>query len=97
MAKIINSNNKAFELREADSGIFKLNFPIDPKLQYKIQIKYQEDIFESDFEKVPEEPYLDSIYGKIEVKTIEVDGENNVKNFNSAVGFQTYTDIIGAD
>lgn len=95
--KIINSNNEAFELYEADSGIFKLYFPIDPNLQYKIQIKYQEDTFESDFEKVPEEPYIDSIYGKLEVKTIEVDGENNVNNFNSAVGFQSYTDINGAD
>lgn len=92
---IIDNNSNRFELPEESDGLFSVNFQLNPEREYKIEINYRDDRYESSFEPVPKIPHLDSVYGIPENKVIEVAGSTNVNDFRKKAGIQLYADIKG--
>lgn len=90
---IFDNNNSEYQLQEEKDGLFKVDFKLNPELEYKIKIAYQGDSYESSFEQVPEQPEIDTIYGIPEVKVIEVGGEKDADDFRKVGGVQLYADF----
>lgn len=90
---VFDNNNTEYQLPEEKNGIFKVNFPLNPELEYKIEINYGGNTYESIYEKVPEVPQIDTIYGLSEIKVLEEGGQNNVNDFRAVSGVQLYVDI----
>jgi hypothetical protein len=90
---LIDSEGGEYPLMEIGEGISSVDCTLDPEMEYKLRIEYMDNIFESDFEPVPNVPDLDTVYGFPEVKIIQTGGENDVNDFREKEGFQLYTDI----
>jgi hypothetical protein len=90
---LIDNENNGHNLPEIETGNFKVDFDLNPELQYKLRIEYNNDIFESEFESVPEFPQIDSIYANVEEKVIDAGGTNSVNDFWKRDVLQFYIDI----
>lgn len=90
---VFNSNNTEYNLPEETQGIFKVDFELNPEMQYKIKIEYQGNSYESTFESAPEVPEIDSLYGIDEIKIIDEGGINSVSDFRERRGVQLYADM----
>lgn len=93
VVKMVDSNGGEHTLQENLPGNFKVNFDINPELQYKIIVQYANNTFESSFEAVPEVPDIDSLYIEEETQVVDVGGVNNVSEFQKTEGGQMYVDI----
>jgi len=89
---IIDSSGKEYDLPEVETGVFSVNFQINPELRYKLKIDYLGDTFESSFESVPQLPDLDTVYGIAETKISQSGGENSVNDFRQVRGVRLYAD-----
>jgi hypothetical protein len=74
-------------------GMYICRAEINPIHQYKLQIKYDGEIYESAFEQSPELPDIDSIYGKAISKTIITKDNNGNKKIETVDGVQLYVDL----
>lgn len=83
-----------YDLPEAGDGNFYVPVQLEQELEYKIAIDYDGNVFESEFEKVPPIPRLDTVYGIPETKAVEVAGSNDVDDIRNIEGVQLYADIL---
>ena len=90
---LIDDEGKEAELQEFADGEFYVPSNLDFDREYKIRIEYGSNTFESEFEKVPPVPTLDSVYGIPEVKVLEVTGANDADDFKEIQGVQMYADM----
>lgn len=90
---LVDNKNNEYILPETDAGNFRVDFQLKPELQYKLSIKYNNDVFESTLESVPEIPQLDTLYGDVEEKVIDAGGVNSVNEFWKRDVMQFYVDI----
>jgi len=90
---LIDDKGNDYNLPEHEAGRFYVYPELYKERQYKIQIKYGGNTFESAFEKVPGTPVLDSVYGIAESKVIEVAGADDVNDFREVKGVQIYADM----
>lgn len=93
---VIDNLGQEFELTEHETGKFYVNFELNPDKQYKVLIEQGENIFESDFEQVPPEPTLDTVYGIAETIDVISGGESDADNIREAKGVQLYADMISS-
>lgn len=91
--ELIDSDNNTYVLGETSDGNYNVGFDLNPELQYKLHIEYNNDIYESDFESVPEVPLIDSVYAKVEEKILDTGGTNSVSDFLKRDVLQFYLDI----
>jgi len=89
---LIDEEDKHNKLLEISDGSFLLNFQLDETKQYKLKIEYEGDIFESEFERVPKIPLMDSIYGFAENKILQRGAGSDI-TFLERPGVMLYTDI----
>lgn len=90
---LIDNENNEHNLPETGTGNFLVDFNLNPELQYKLRIEYNNDIFESAFESVPDVPLFDTIYAKMEEKVLDAGGTNSVNDFWKRDVLQFYLDI----
>lgn len=90
---LIDGEENKNELLEIANGSFLLNFELNDSQRYKLRIEYQDDVYESEFEAVPDIPVLDSVYGFAENKILQIGGVNSVNDFLERPGLMLYTDI----
>lgn len=90
---LIDDAGNESELFENTDGEFYVSTNLITEREYKIRIEYGANTFESEFEKVPPVPTLDSIYGIPETKISEVAGSNDADNFKEKQGVQIYADM----
>ncbi|MCF6333329.1 MAG: DUF4249 domain-containing protein [Draconibacterium sp.] len=90
---IIDSNGDEFPIAEESSGNYPVLFPLNLELEYKLEIAYEGNTYESTFEPVPKVPDIDTLYGVPGTKVVQEGGENDVNNFREKVGLQLYVDI----
>lgn len=90
---IIDNENKEYTLSQVDIGEFLVDVAFDTTKNYRLKIIYQNEIYESEFEPVPEVPQVDSIYGFPENRILVQGGVNNVNDFIEAPGVMLYADI----
>lgn len=89
---LVDEDNNQHELPETTSGSFRLNLTLDETKQYKLKIDYEGDIYESEFEKVPERPLMDTIYGLAGNKILQRGAGADI-TFIERPGVMLYTDI----
>lgn len=94
---IIDSDGNENLLPEVESGVYEVNFSLDPTKEYKISVEYSGDTYESSFVPVPDVPVLDSIYGIPEIKVVHQGGETNVNDFREKEGVQLYADMVSEE
>lgn len=82
-----------YNLPETEEGSFYVNFQLEQEREYKIIINHDGNVFESEFEKVPPIPELDTVYGIPETNAVEVAGTNDVNDIRMVEGVQLYADI----
>lgn len=90
---LVDNNDYEYDLPEISPGNFKVDFELRPERQYKLRINYNNDVFESTLESVPEIPQLDTIYGDVEEKVLDGGGTNSVNDFWKRDVMQFYVDI----
>lgn len=90
---LIDNDNTEYKLSETTNGVFHVNFVLDTTKSYRLKINYEGEVYESEFEKVPDMPVMDSIYGFAEKKIFEQGGTNDVNDFLERPGVMLYTDI----
>lgn len=90
---LIDNQENVYELPEEKAGEFYVNIDLLEDREYKIQIKHGENIFESEFERVPLIPDIDTVYGIPETKFIEVAGETDADDIRTVDGVQLYADM----
>lgn len=90
---LITSNGETIELAVSGNGYYPIDFLLDSELEYKLQIRYNGDTFESSFEPVPNFPALDTVYGIAETQLVFGAGGTDVKDAYEKVGVQMYADI----
>lgn len=90
---LIDNVGNETELPEVNDGEFYVSTNLVSEQEYKIKIEYGSNIFESEFEKVPPVPTLDSVYGIPEVKVLIVAGANDADDFKEVQGVQMYADM----
>ncbi|WP_319482143.1 DUF4249 domain-containing protein [uncultured Draconibacterium sp.] len=91
--QLIDSNGNEHELPHYADGQYALNLSLNTDLQYKLKIEYQGEVYESSFERVPQKPSIDSIYGFSEVEMRQESGDNDVDNVDEIQGVRLYADI----
>lgn len=91
---LIDNEGNEFVLPEHEIGKFFVNVDLNPARQYKVSIKCGDNTFESDFQRVTEEPLLDSIYGIAEIKNRIAAGESDADNIRKHEGVQIYADML---
>lgn len=90
---LIDNDGDEYLMPHYAEGQYELNLHIDANKQYKLKIEYNGDVFESDFEQVPQKPSLDTVYGVEETLVELVGGENDVDNVRKRQGVRLYADI----
>nr|WP_319269695.1 DUF4249 domain-containing protein [uncultured Draconibacterium sp.] len=95
--RLIDSNGDEHVLPHYSEGQYGLNLALDPDLQYKLKIDYQGEVYESTFEKVPQKPSIDSVYGFEEIEIRQESGDNDVDNQDKIEGVRLYADITPND
>jgi len=90
---LIDSDELKYSLPEVSEGTFKVNFPLHSAQKYRLRISYQGDIYESEFEPVPDVPELDSVYGFPETRILVQGGTDDVDDFRRNTGVMLYADI----
>lgn len=91
--KLIDNAGNDYDLTEATDGNFYVHVELEEDREYKITIDFDGNGFESEYEKVPPIPRLDTVYGIPETKTVEVAGSNDVDDIRKVDGVQLYADI----
>ncbi len=91
--ELIDDEGNEYKLPEKETGKFLVNVELHEGRQYKLRIDLADQVFESEFENVPEPPVLDTVYGIAEEHVYEVGGSNDAGDFRKVRGVQLYTDI----
>ncbi|HKI89276.1 MAG TPA: DUF4249 domain-containing protein [Draconibacterium sp.] len=94
---VVDNHDNAYECREIPYGIYDVSFKVIPTRKYKLLISYGGELYESEYETVPEPPAIDTLYGEEYLKVIQQGGETSVDNFREILGQQFYVDIINND
>jgi len=90
---IIDNENEEYNLPQVEMGEFLVDVALETNKSYRLKINYQNEIYESEFEQVPEVPLVDSIYGFPENRILVQGGADNVDDFIEAPGVMLYADI----
>lgn len=94
---LIDDTGSGFELPQVETGKFHVNVDIEGDRQYKIQVEYNGDIFESEYEKVPGVPSLDTVYGISTTKIVAPGGSASSADFRTVQGVQLYADMVATE
>lgn len=94
---LIDDTGSEFKLPEIESGEFLVNVNIQKERQYQVRIEYDGNIFESEFEKVPGVPELDTVYGIPTTKILSEGGLSSSDDFREVEGVQLYADMKSTD
>lgn len=94
---LLNDEGNEYVLPEIETGKFHVNVEIQEEQQYKVRIEYDNDIFESEFEKVPGVPKLDTVYGVPTTKTVAPGGSGSSNDFRTVEGVQLYADMLATE
>lgn len=90
---LTDDENTEYKLPEISNGIFHVDRNLDTKRSYRININYEGEIYESEYESIPELPKMDSVYGFPEDRIIVFGGADDVDDFLRKPGLMLYTDI----
>ncbi|MDX8338818.1 DUF4249 domain-containing protein [Draconibacterium sp. IB214405] len=90
---LIDNDGFEYQLPHYSHGQYVLNLDINPDKQYHLKIEYNGDVYESEYEQVPQKPSMDTVYGEEETLVQLEGGENDVDNVKEVKGVRLYTDI----
>jgi len=90
---LIDDTGSTFELPQLETGKFHVNVDIKEERQYKVQVEYKDNMFESEYEKVPGIPRLDTVYGIATTKIFAPGGAGSSADFRTVEGVQLYADM----
>ena len=83
---IIDSDNSEISLSESNPGVFPIYFSLNKDLCYKLRIEHENNVYESEYERVLKVPEIDSIYGVEGVRVAKVSGDNNTEEIERTPG-----------
>ena len=75
------------------TGIYSFNAPLDQYKSYKLYIRYEGEIIESAYQKVPKMPAIDSVYTEHTEKLIVVGTDASSGKLKKEPGAMLYVDI----
>lgn len=93
LVNLIDDENNTTQFTHNGSGSYSINSNFNPALSYKLQIIYNGETYESAYEKIPEEPCLDTVYGEHATKKIITTNYYGEKELETYEGIQLYADI----
>lgn len=93
LVQLIDNQGKGYITTQVEPGVYQVNNPLDPELQYKLHIIAGGETFESGFEQVQEIPEISSIYGEHGENWIQPGGEKDAASFRKTTGQQLFVDI----
>lgn len=94
---LIDSHERKMAFKETARGKYSLTQSLDPSARYKLQVKVAGDIYESDYEYVPEAAGIDSAYAVHTEQLSESGTDQSAGNLRKEPGAQVYIDIAGRE
>lgn len=91
---LINHLGESITLTEAGkTGIYEFSGPLDQDKSYKLYIRHEGEIIESDFQEIPKWPEIDSVYTEHTEKLIVVGTDASSGKLRKEPGAMVYVDI----
>lgn len=94
---IIDEKNQNDALWFIGNGTYQYNQGIVPGKKYKLVIRCDGEVYESEYESAPAIPEIDSVYGELTTKTIVALNSSGGKDVETVDGIQLNADIKNPD
>lgn len=95
--ELIDEDGNSYWGEETSTGYFKINHSAVPGKNYKLTVVADTETYESDFQIMPPEPQIDSLYIEIETKSdMEYDYQGVPYEVETS-GFSAYLDLAATD
>ncbi len=90
---LVDENQVKTSCYESVAGDYVLNLQLQQGAKYYLWIESENETYKSDWQEVPEDPVMDSIYADFENKTSTRGTANSTDNIVTERGIQVYADM----
>ena len=91
---LINNWGEIIHAHETDTaGTYSFDYRMDKSLRYYLKVEAEGEEYVSDYQSVPEEPSIDTVYYDEENYVFTVGTSNSTQNITSLFGIRLFTDI----
>jgi len=90
---LVNQNNVKIKCTETSAGNYTLNYQLIKGARYSLLLEVEGETYNSDWQVVPEDPVMDSVYSGLETKVITTGTANSTEDIEDIRVAQVYADM----